>query len=43
MADFNSQPREGGWKMKSGTSNRSSNFNSQPREGGWAVTMDERQ
>ena len=35
--DFNSQPREGGWRQTSCHRPRRSHFNSQPREGGWAA------
>ena len=32
---FNSQPREGGWKLRHKAPPFLSDFNSQPREGGW--------
>ena len=37
-ANFNSQPREGGWREKPLIAFKFRNFNSQPREGGWVVT-----
>ena len=36
---FNSQPREGGWKLQCVFIHLVDDFNSQPREGGWAVTI----
>ena len=35
LKNFNSQPREGGWRSKSSVLCSRINFNSQPREGGW--------
>ena len=32
---FNSQPREGGWRVQRVRTACRANFNSQPREGGW--------
>ena len=32
---FNSQPREGGWKIRKPRPIKPMRFNSQPREGGW--------
>ena len=34
---FNSQPREGGWRVQRVRTACRANFNSQPREGGWFV------
>ena len=35
IADFNSQPREGGWMHHQTQTPQLAHFNSQPREGGW--------
>ena len=36
---FNSQPREGGWRVQRVRTACRANFNSQPREGGWLVII----
>ena len=36
---FNSQPREGGWRVQRVRTACRANFNSQPREGGWSAPI----